>query len=65
MRAFLHRLRQWLNGEYRCTRCGKTWHGFFFGTGLIICPRCYKGEQPWRWPRSVLTGRSKPKEAFR
>ena len=42
-------LQRWLRGEYMCVRCGRTWYAPHFGTGKIVCPECYRGEQPWRW----------------
>jgi hypothetical protein len=35
---------RWINGTFNCEICGETYHIGSFGTGSIICPRCYKGE---------------------
>jgi hypothetical protein len=57
LRNLLQRVRWWLQGRWTCIRCGRVWHGFTFGYGDFICPLCFKGEQPWLWRRSILTGR--------
>ena len=48
------KLRSWLRGEYTCRKCGKTYFSLSFGTGEMICPECYKGEQPFIFPERNL-----------
>jgi len=52
----LRRIAWWLKGRYVCVRCGEVWYAFNFGYGDFICPLCFKGENHWRWERSVVTG---------
>jgi hypothetical protein len=49
--SFWQRFRRWLSGEFTCRKCGKTWYSYAsFGFGEMICPDCYRGEQPWLFP---------------
>ncbi|KXB08781.1 hypothetical protein AKJ59_00465 [candidate division MSBL1 archaeon SCGC-AAA385M02] len=50
------RLKAWLDGEYICINCGKKWYSFSCGTGQMICPECYDGEQPWQRDMNPWTG---------
>ena len=40
-------LRRWMLGTFTCIRCGRNFRLQSFGYGKVICPECYRREQPW------------------
>jgi len=43
----IRRIKKWLRGIFTCRKCGKTYQLLTFGYGIVICPSCYKGENPF------------------
>lgn len=46
-RFYLERIKKWLNGEFQCLKCNRTFYLMSFGYGKAICPSCYEGENPF------------------
>ena len=40
----LEKLSRFLNGQFKCVKCGRTYLTATFGYGKCICPGCYRGE---------------------
>lgn len=40
-------LERWLRGDFTCRKCGVKSNSITLGYGEMICPNCYKGEQPF------------------